>query len=167
MAPGIMTKASWCSSATQKTKLAVFADSSPQPYMTALARRMSLTWQDPPGDPRYYEILTTAIGKLRYSTVARRQKGQWSPCLTQKICTKSFWGCQRWDWTVKTGHITFLKWQFWSQSSTHTLSETWMPCTRIISFMARALQTVEMKMTECNHRKQHTIKRKPWVKAGR
>lgn len=28
----------------------------------------------PPGDHRYYEVLTTVIGKLRYSTVARRQE---------------------------------------------------------------------------------------------
>lgn len=110
----------------------------------------------PPVDSRYYEILTTVIGKLRYNTVTRQQKGQWSSCPTQKICIRSFWGCQRRDWTVKTGHITPLKRQFWSPNSAQ----------RIISLMASVLQTVGMQMTGCNHYKQHTIKRKPWVKVG-
>lgn len=47
MVSGIMTKASWCCSAPQKTQLAVFVDSSPQPCATALARTISLTRQDP------------------------------------------------------------------------------------------------------------------------
>lgn len=51
MVSGIMIKASWCCSAPQKTKFAIFADSSPQPCATALARTMSLTWQDPLATP--------------------------------------------------------------------------------------------------------------------
>lgn len=90
----------------------------------------------PPGNPGYYEFITTVIGKFWCSTAVKRQKGQWSPSPVLKICIRRVWGCQRWDRRVKTvpeGTVLELE--------LYTLSETWMAWTRTISLMARALQT--------------------------
>lgn len=56
----------------------------------------------PPGNPGYYEFITTVIGKFWCSTAVKRQKGQWSPSPVLKICIRRVWGCQRWDRRVKT-----------------------------------------------------------------